>query len=487
MRKLLTPWQMRDTEKRYMEETGVSSMELMERAARALCGVIVDLYGADRTVYFACGSGGNGGDGYACARLYAEAGGLAFAIEAIPAATEDCRRMRDLAADAGVTVTDDWRALPEPDIWVDALFGIGLSRPPEGNNAELIERINSDSSDVVCADIPSGLDGYAGRAAEHCVCADVTVTFQRAKTGHYLNDGLDVCGDLLVRDIGIPDSFLPAEAALLVNYTDVKIAPRRRNSYKGSYGHALIVAGSVGMAGAAAICATACLRSGAGLTTVACPASIVPILQVLAPCAMCVPLPEKDGAISEEAVPVLREALKGKTCVAVGCGLSRRCAGEIVKEVLTCGLPAVLDADALNLISGCEACKGLLQPHHVITPHPGEAARLLGRELADPLHDAKELRKLGPQAILKGASSVIAAGEQVYVSASGCAGMAKGGSGDALTGMLAAILAQGVPPETAAYAACELHGLAGEAAQEEFGERGMLATDLAELITEVML
>lgn len=487
MRKLLTPEQMRSTEARYMAETKTSSDELMERAARELCNVIVDLYGAERTVYFACGPGGNGGDGYACARMYAQAGGMAFVIELAPVGRWDTRMMRDSAEAAGVTITDDWRALPEPDIWVDAIYGTGLSRPVTGEAADIIERMNSDSSDVIAVDIPSGLDGLTGKRLGTCVCADITVTFQRAKTGHFLNDGLDMCGDILVRDIRIPTHFLPVDAALLVSYDDVKPAPRRRNSYKGDYGHLLIVAGSVGMAGAAAMCAMAAMRTGAGLTTVACPASVVPVIQTLAPCAMCMPLPEKDGAISADAAPVLREAMKGKTCIAAGSGLSRRCAPEIIEEILKSELPAVLDADCLNIISENDALKEMLDKRHIITPHPGEARRLLGRELTHPLADAAALHAMGPQTVLKGASSVICAGEKTYISAAGCPGMAKGGSGDALTGMLGALIAQKLPPEVAAYVGSQLHGLAGEAAEDEFGERGMLPTDLIEMITEVLI
>ena len=487
MRKLLTPEQMRLTEARYIEETKTPSHVLMERAARELCDVIIDLYGAERTVYFACGPGGNGGDGYACARMYAQAGGTAFAIELAPVTRGDARLMRDSAEAAGVTITDDWRVLPAPDIWVDAMYGIGLSRPVSGEAAHIIERINSDSSDVIAVDIPSGIDGLTGKKLGTCVCADITVTFVRAKPGHFLNDGLDMCGDILVRDIMIADHFLPTDAAMLVNYTDVKPVPRRRNSYKGDYGHLLIVAGSVGMAGAAAMCAMAAMRTGAGLTTVACPASIVPVIQTLAPCAMCVPLSEKDGVICADALPALKDAIRGKTCIAVGSGLSRRCAPGIIEEILTCGLPAVIDADALNIISENDGLKALLNKNHVITPHPGEAKRLLGRELVSPIADAAALHELGPQTVLKGAASVICAGGKTYVSASGCAGMAKGGSGDALTGMIGALIAQKLTPDVAAYVGSELHGLAGEAAEEEFGERGMLATDLIEMITEVLI
>lgn len=487
MRRLLTPAQMREMENTYMEQTMTSSAALMERAAGEIFSVLADIYGTERTAYFACGPGGNGGDGYACARMYAQAGGIVFAIELAPAARSDTRAMRESAEAAGVTVTDDWRGLPAPDIWVDALYGVGLSRPVTGEYADLIERMNADSGDVVSVDVPSGLDALSGKALGACVRADITVTFQRAKTGHYLNDGLDMCGDILVRDIGIPEAFVSPDAAMLVDYYDVKPAPRRRNSYKGDYGHLLIAAGSRGMAGAAAMCALAAMRSGAGLVTVACPESILPIVQTLAPCAMCAPLPDENGVISAGALPAFRRALAGKTCVAAGCGLGIACAPEIIEEILSCGLPAVLDADALNIISKSEDLRALLSPQHVITPHPGEARRLLGRGLTDPLTDARALGGMGPQAVLKGASSVICAGGRLYISASGCPGMAKGGSGDALTGMIGALMAQKLPPELAAYVGAELHGLAGEAAQEEFGERGMLPTDLIEMITEVML
>ena len=487
MRKLLTPRQMRETEKVYMEQTMTPSADLMERAARTLCDTIIQLYGADRTVYFACGPGGNGGDGYACARMYAQAGGIAFAIEAVPAQTADCRLMKERAEDAEVTVTGDWRVLPQPDVWVDALFGTGLSRNPEGEAADIITRMNADSADVIAVDIPSGLNGFDGKAYEACVCADITITFQRAKTGHYLNDGMDMCGDILVNDIGIPDSFLPADAAFHINYSDVKPVNRRRNSHKGDYGRLLIVAGSRGMAGAAAICALAAMRSGAGLTTVACPESILNIIQTLAPCATCIPLPEEKGCISAEAYDILMEKLPAFDAVVMGCGLGRDCAPEIIRAVLECGKPAAIDADALNIISADENLKALLNKNHVITPHPGEAARLLGRKMENPIDDAHALQEMGPNVILKGASSVICTRKGTYISASGCPGMAKGGSGDALAGMLGAIMAQKVPPEFAAYVASHLHGLAGEAAQEEFGERGMLATDLVEMISEVLI
>ena len=251
-----------------------------------------------------------------------------------------------------------------------------------------------------------------------------------------------------------------------------------------------------GMAGAAALCASSALRSGAGLVTVACPASILPIVQTLAPCAMAIPLPEADGAIGPEAVAVLKPALAGKHALACGCGLSRRAAPAVLKLLLESGIPALFDADGLNLIAANDALKALLRPHHLITPHPGEAARLLGRPIADPLADALALAGLGCQALLKGATTVIPVGGVPWLSASGCAGMAKGGSGDVLTGLTVSLMAQcaasgaslaGVALAKCAAMASEIHGRAGELAQQRVGVRGMCASDIVDALPQALL
>lgn len=500
MKPLIAPTQMRAMEQRYFTETGTASIELMEKAAESLCAAIVARFGPGRTVYFACGPGGNGGDGYACARLYAKTGGTCALFPAAPAKTPDAIANRDRALALGIPELPPDADAPAPEIWVDALYGTGLSRAPQGPAAELIRRMNAEQllgARVVAVDIPSGLDGLTGAAFEPCVKADLTVAFQFEKTGHALADGLDVCGDIEVADIGIPDEFHPGAMAALVGRVDALSAlpPKPRNAHKGKNGHLLIVAGSVGMAGAAALCAKAALRSGVGLVTVACPASIVPVVQTLAPCAMALPLPEADGALSPEAVDVLEPALVGKHAVACGCGLSRRAAPEVIRLLLECGLPALFDADALNLIAADPALKALLRPHHLVTPHPGEAARLLGRRVTDPLADALALADLGCTPLLKGATTVIPVGGQAWLSASGCAGMAKGGSGDVLTGLAGALMAQyaamgpglaGIRLATCAAFASELHGRAGEIAQGRVGVRGMCAEDLIDALPEAL-
>ena len=497
MKPLITPSQMRDMEGRYFAETGTPSFDLMERAAAALCEALVRRFGVGKRVFFACGPGGNGGDGYACARMYAKRGGSCGLLAAAPPRTPDAVRNRALALAAGVQALTP-EVAEAPDVWVDALYGTGLSRAPEGPAAALIERMNADRQRgcaVVAVDIPSGLNGLTGAAFDPCVRADCTVTFQFEKTGHRLGDGLDVCGAIEVADIGIPDAFHPGNMAALVDRADVLSAlpPKPRNAHKGMNGHLLVVAGSVGMAGAAALCAKAALRSGAGLVTVACPLSIVPVVQALAPCAMALPLPEREGAIAPGAVDVLRCALAGKHAVACGCGLSRRAAPEVLKLLLECGLPALFDADGLNLIAEDPALKALLRPHHLVTPHPGEAARLLGRRVADPLADALALNGLGCQALLKGATTVIPVNGTPWLSASGSAGMAKGGSGDVLTGLAGGLMAQyaaapltGVPLAICAAVASELHGRAGELAAAKVGVRGMCASDLVDALPEAL-
>lgn len=243
------------------------------------------------------------------------------------------------------------------------------------------------------------------------------------------------------------------------------------------------------MAGAAAMCARAALRCGVGLLTIACVQSIVPILQTLAPQAMCIPLEEDDGAISIAALPKLKDALRGKDAVVIGPGLTRRVPTEVVRAVLESGRPAVVDADALNLLSERRELLSLLEREHILTPHPGEAARLIPElETSDPIAAARALSELGATVLYKGASCVVTDGDAVYISRSGGCGMARGGSGDILSGIMGALLAErGVRsvPLTAVLAS-EIHGLAGERAQEKYGCRGMNAMDMLEFLPEVL-
>ena len=227
---LISPGAMRGMEQRYFAETGTPSIQLMERAARALCDAILRRYGPGLKVAFACGPGGNGGDGYACARMYAESGGDCALLSSEPPRSPDAAENLRRARAAGIRETKIEELPGPPDVWVDALYGTGLSRAPEGVAAALIGRMNADrarGSAVVAVDIPSGLDGATGAAWTPCVTADATFTFQFAKTGHWLADGLDACGDVEVLDIGIPSPFFPGGMAALMEAEDVRAAVDR--------------------------------------------------------------------------------------------------------------------------------------------------------------------------------------------------------------------------------------------------------------------
>ena len=492
MNTLITPQAMREGEARYFAASGIPSIEVMERAATALARAIAAELPTGATIYFACGTGGNGGDGTACARLLHEDFNCTIVQPRPPKSPDAIANLRR-ATECGIVVTEDASQLAQPDAWVDALFGTGLTRAPGGSEKMLIGRINADRAHgarVYAADIPSGLNGETGAAYDPCIYADHTVTFQYIKTGMTLADGLDACGEITVADVGFPTEGFDLSAALFEPADLGRILQRRpRNVHKGDCGHLLIVAGSFGMAGAAAMCAKAALRSGVGLVSIACVRSIVPILQTLAPQAMCIPLPEEDGAISAAALPDLKAALRGKDAIAVGPGLSRRADPDILRALLESGLPAVIDADGLNILSEHRELLSLLTSNHVLTPHPGEAARLLGHPCTNPIANAAALAERGASVILKGAASVIRSPKQpiAFISASGCPGMARGGSGDILTGILGALLAdrRGVNPAHAAACASELHGLAGELAQLRYGARSMNAADILEFLPEV--
>lgn len=495
MKPLLTPTQMYALEACHFE-SGMPTLTAMENAACAFVREIAGRVGclSGKRIFIACGSGNNAGDGYAIARLTHEAGACVSILAMTP-----CDQLRGDALINARRATDELRLpvlgpdalydLPVPDIWVDALFGIGLNRPLSEEYLPLISRIQSDRSQgayVASVDVPSGLNAESGLCTGPCIQADLTVTFQYAKTGHYLADGMDMTGELTVADIGM--NRLPPDApAFLIEPRDPAFCfpPRRHNTHKGTYGHLLIIAGSFGMAGAAAYAAHAALRTGAGLVTIACPVSVTPILQTILPAAMCIPLPEKDGAICADAAPVLQDALRGKTAVVVGPGLSRNADECAVRLTLESGLPAVVDADGLNLLAMHPALQSLLRPCHVLTPHPGEATRLCPDCGKHPLTAAGKLRESGATILYKGPATVIQ-GERCCISASGSPGMAVGGSGDVLSGILGALLARSVEPEQAAWAASEIHGRCGERAAARLTEHAMNASDLVDELPAVI-
>lgn len=506
MLRTITPSEMKRVESRVMQETSITGEALMQNAAAHVARAVRRrAAGRAGQVVCLCGTGNNGGDGLAAMRMLAQEDpafrGVCWLLPGRLSADaqRELERLREAAEDrVAVRRAEDGLALPqEAACAVDALFGTGLSRPLEGMAlaaCEALQALAEAGVPVVAVDIPSGLNGETGQVMGAAVRACETVTFHRPKPGLYLGQGPDYAGEITVADIGLT----APEAAALDDADGMRVLergerflpPRARTAHKGSFGRVVLWAGSRGMAGAAAIAATAALRAGAGLVTVACPDDVVDVVQTLCPCATCAPLPMDDEDAAWEA---LSAALERADALGAGCGLGQGpMAAALMERLLRFlhgrALPCVLDADALNLLARRPAwlADGAA---HVLTPHPGEAARLLGVSTAEILADmpgaaVRIRRRYGAAVVLKGARSVLCAEEGMALNSFGTPAMAKGGSGDALTGIMAALLAGRAAGAYAMddlflmQAACALHGLAGERASRRYGERGALATDL---------
>lgn len=491
-----------------MEKTGTPGLLLMEHAAQGALEVLLQIASGKRChaqpgakVLFLCGGGNNGGDGMALARLWKQRGGQAEVWITMP--------IGQLTGDAAVNARalSAWEvpvrvlgqeapSIPDDaDIIVDALFGTGLSRPVEGLAAGLIEKMNGSATPVLALDIPSGIDGASGLVQGIAVEATHTVTFHRPKPGHYLFPGRAHTGTLTIVDIGIPSLWDQMPGYAIEEPIDLRVMLpiRPLDAHKGTSGHVLLIAGSRGMTGAAAFAAGAALRAGAGLCTVACPEGILPTLQALVPEAMAVPLPESEGQLAAEAATVLEALLPGKTCLALGPGLGRSPGvAAVLAPAFASPLPKIIDADALYALGK----KPRLPKNAIFTPHPGEMRRLCGAPdteavTADPIGYARQF-VAGTDAILvlKGSTTVIArdAGGQdgISLNVTGSPGMAVGGSGDVLTGILAGLVAQQYPWRLAVRGGVLLHGMAGRWAAGKKGVHGMTARDILQAVPKVL-
>jgi NAD(P)H-hydrate epimerase len=473
----------RTTQVRAMDELassalGVPPYELMCRAGAAAWRLLQQRWPQVRTLGVACGPGNNGGDGYVVARL-ARAAGLKVHVVTPPGATPRSAQARRALADwraAGGSVSSFDGMLPEAEAWVDALYGIGLTRPPSDAAQSMIERINAARVPVLSLDVPSGLDADTGHATGTAVRATVTLCFIAAKRGLHTGMARDFDGEVLLDrldlKIGAFDDITPAAWLCRPEGLARWLAPRHANAHKGEHGHVLCVGGEEGMGGAVRLCAEGALRTGVGLASVATRRSGVAALVAARPEAMTHAVEDADAL-----VPLIERA----NVLAVGPGLGQGDWGRaLFAQALASGKPLVLDADALNLL----ASHPVAVPQAILTPHPGEAARLLGKEKAEIQADrfgaAEALaQRYRCAVVLKGAGTVVAApGEIPAVIGAGNPGMATGGMGDVLSGVIAALLAQGLPPFQAAVAGALLHSAAGDAAARIGGERGLLPSDL---------
>lgn len=452
---------------------------LMEKAGFAAFETLKATWPHASTITVVCGKGNNGGDGFVVARLAREAG-LDVSVYTIGdvkeykgAALTACNKAHDL----GVTFTLYQPEMCfEGDVLVDGLLGSGLSGEVGDPFKTCIEAINASKAPVLALDAPSGIDVDTGCALGVAVQADVTMTFIGLKQGLFTHTARAMCGEVVCSDLSIPkELFVKVErSAELLTWDDIKpLLPRRaRDAYKGDYGHVCVIGGDYGMGGAVRMAAESAMRIGAGLVTVATRPEHVSVVSGMRPEVMCHRCCNGDD---------LRDILQRATTIVIGPGLGKsEWAQELLEVVLESELPKVLDADALNMLSQApRPCD-----HWVLTPHPGEAARLLhcgtGDVQENRFHAARELQhQYDGVVVLKGSGTIIEGPSDIpYLCPAGNPGMATGGMGDILSGMIGGLLAQGLELERAAEAGVFIHAAAADKAAKEQGERGLLATDV---------
>jgi NAD(P)H-hydrate epimerase len=495
---LLSAEQMRCLDRYTIETLGVPGELLMECAGRVVAAEVLSELPRGSAVWVICGSGNNGGDGLVVAR-HLHLLGIPVRVVWVG----DSKRLRgDPAANwkraqaIGVPVAQTrWSPLPG-DVLVDAIFGTGLDRPVEGVAAKTIQKLcaSRPACRVVAVDLPSGLDADTGQPLGCAVAADVTVTLGLPKLALALEPGRSLAGRIVVGRIGIADEAPQVECTAELwtrRAAAARLPERPEDGHKGSFGHLLVVAGSEGKTGAAALSAEGAARAGAGLVTIACPESTNAVLEVKCTEAMTAPVPETaaHGFASDAEKPIL-DLAEGRDAVAAGPGIGRgdetlalvrRLAEKIER-------PLVLDADGLLAFTDAAALLTARAAPTVLTPHPGEAAALLGRSPAeinrDRLAAARTLaEETGAVVVLKGAATVTAEpGGRCVVNASGGPSLATGGTGDVLTGVIGGFLAQGASPFDAGALGAFLHGWAADRLAERLGTSGVLAGDLAEEI-----
>jgi len=491
--KILDAEQMRNIDRRTTERFGVPSIVLMENAAIAVVEAIFEHYPDSERVAIVCGTGQNGGDGLAVARHLENRGVVPVIVIAGERSSikDDARTNLLVCERLGIPIydvhmVDDIETAlahaADADLLVDALFGTGLNRAPEGIYADLIRGLAELRIPVLAVDLPSGANASSPVPFEPCVQAEVTVTFAAPKLCHIFEPAALYCGEVIVADISIPEIAIDDETVTLALITprDVEphVAPRLAMTHKGTYGHAGIIAGSPGRSGAAVLCARGAIRAGAGLVSVMTDPETARLVH----------------AASIESMTYsgtdLQEFLAHKSAALIGPGLADDEQAYATTRTLVSAieLPLVIDASALNAFASRPADLNPRSLPRVLTPHPGELARILGTDTmsinADRIGTAREAARLTRcVVVLKGYQTLVAEPDgHVYVNPTGNAGMASGGMGDVLAGIVVALLARDTDPLDAACTAVYLHGLAGDLLRDAMGDTGLAAMDLAEQI-----
>ncbi len=500
---VLTTAEMREADRRTIEDIGIPGRVLMESAGRSVVRqmekVVPNL--RRRPIEIVCGKGNNGGDGLVVFRYFATHGyrARAWVLAPLDTLTGDAKANLDSALELGLTVESisNERSLEEAmasfsahAVVVDAILGTGLTKAARGIAEQAIRHLNRIPAFRVAVDVPSGLSSDSGEIPGEAIEADLTVALAAPKLCHLLPPACFRCGQLKVTEIGIPKQILTSTGSRLATIEPEEFnniwTARRPDAHKGSFGHLLIVSGSIGKTGAAVMAASAALRSGVGLVTVAAPAGALPMMASALLESMWEPLEETpDGAIGTAALPRALELLEGKTAAAIGPGLGQHpeTVSFVKKLVQEIEIPTVLDADGINAFEDNPKAIPTGRPL-ALTPHPGEAARLLGCGTRDIQRDRLDaVRRLAKEldvgVALKGYRTLVSEPSGwAHINRTGNAGMASGGTGDVLTGMVGAFLAQGLAVGDSLRLGVYLHGLSGDLAVEEKGQASLTATDL---------
>lgn len=473
---------------------GIPAIQLMKRAARAAFELLLARFPAPELISVYCGSGNNGGDGYVLAALAAQRKLPVQVIQLTVAEklTGTARQAYNFAVQEGVSLVPFAQAAaPASGVIVDALLGIGLRGAPEGEFAAAIEQLNQTRLPVLALDIPSGLNADTGAVAGAVVQASLTITFIASKRGLLTGRGAAVCGELVLANLDVPavtyDQTSPSTERLALNELINLLAPRAADAHKGDFGHVMVIGGDTGYGGAALMAAEAAARTGAGNVSVATrPEHVAAILARRPEVMAC-------GVVSgQELEPLLARP----TLLVVGPGLGRTPWSEqMLQQAIKSGLPLVLDADALNILAGGRVVPVTGHQQHgpwLLTPHPAEAARLLGITTAEVQADRfAAVRAISVRynasVILKGAGSLVASVDGlVGVVTDGNPGMASGGMGDVLSGILGGLMAQGLSAHDAARLGAVVHACAADLAAEDLGQRSLLATDLIPYLGQLL-
>lgn len=511
--KVLNSTQMKSIDKKAIQDIGIIGPILMENAGSEISRQILKRFPriSTKSVSIICGKGNNGGDGFVVARhLYNKGCRPQVVLLAKKGDLKGDAELNGRIVDKmGLSITEvtdeeEWEKIRErvmdSDIIVDAIFGTGLTKPVRGRYTQVIEDINRSDSYKVAVDIPSGISSDQFQIIGPCIRADLTVTMAAPKIPHIFPPAEDFMGELVIADISAPSFLFEDESLPMELMEKERLMPyfkkRKNNTHKGNYGHLFILSGSLGKTGAAAMAGRAALEMGAGLVTVGTPQSCLPIVARSMMELMTEPLAEtSEWTLSEKALDQVKILLKGKDAVLIGPGISTHdSTSRLIMSLLpSIDVPAILDADALNIISSDPGVLKSMSSPVVVTPHPGEFARMTHTSTKEVVEKKLDLapefsKEYGVYLVLKGYRTIVATPDgKIFINPTGNPGMATGGSGDVLSGMIASLIMQEGDFLESVLASVYVHGLSGDIAVKERGEKSLLAGDVINFLPKAIM